>query len=417
VKILLSSVGTRGDVQPMVALALQLRVLGHDTLLSVPPNFQAWVESYGLACIPLGRDVQIFVSDAQKNFSGGSTRKAQKLLRFVYEEIATQFRVLADAARGCDVIVGGSLLTAGASIAELCKIPYVYAAYCPSILPTHELPPPDNYSHSLPQWVNRLLWIVTESVINFAWRSAVNEQRCKLGLAPINRMWRNMMTQRPLLACDALLAPATVTKDLQATQTGAWFLSDPTPLPEQVEKFLAIGDPPIYFGFGSMPVLAPEETSRMLVGAARAVGRRAIVSQGWANLGRVDSQDDYISIGAVAHEKLFPRVAAIVHHGGAGTTSMAARAGKPQVIVPHMSDQFYWAHRIEQLGIGVATGDATQLSTGELVGALRNCLQSKIALSANSVASRIELQGARIAAENIVAMVQQHPEKQQGGSL
>jgi vancomycin aglycone glucosyltransferase len=88
---------------------------------------------------------------------------------------------------------------------------------------------------------------------------------------------------------------------------------------------------------------------------------------------------------------------------------MAARAGKPQVIVPHMSDQFYWAHRIERLGIGVATRDATRLSTGELAGALRNCLQSEIALSADSLASRIELQGAHIAAEKIVAMIRQRP--------
>jgi vancomycin aglycone glucosyltransferase len=245
---------------------------------------------------------------------------------------------------------------------------------------------------------------LTEYAINFSWRRAINEQRSKLRLAPIKRVWRHMLSQRPLLASDAVLAPAPRTTGMQATQTGAWFLSDPTPLPDYLEKFLAAGEPPIYFGFGSMPTVSPRETSRMFINAARALGRRAIISQGWANLDMIDNKDDCISIGAVAHNRLFQRVAAIVHHGGAGTTSAAARAGKPQVIVPHISDQYYWAHRVMELGVGVATRDAMRLSTDELVGAVRHCMRPKVAASAHSLASRIELHGARIAAERIIAL-------------
>ncbi|HYM35480.1 MAG TPA: glycosyltransferase, partial [Steroidobacteraceae bacterium] len=237
---------------------------------------------------------------------------------------------------------------------------------------------------------------------NLAMRGIMNEQRARLGLKPVKNLLRNLMTDRPLLAADSVLGPAPMSDGLEIVQTGAWFFSDPTPLPESLEKFLASGEPPIYFGFGSIPNKTPSQTSKVLIEAARALGRRAIISQGWAGLDSVDDGDDCISIGPVSHEKLFPRVAAIVHHGGAGTTAAAARSGRPQVIVPHLLDQFYWRHRVQALGIGISNVDIKQLNTRALIQALRDCLSEGIKSRAQALMSRIELHGASIAAKRIV---------------
>jgi vancomycin aglycone glucosyltransferase len=116
-------------------------------------------------------------------------------------------------------------------------------------------------------------------------------------------------------------------------QTGAWILADRRPLSAELEAFLSAGEPPIYFGFGSTKTA--QETSNTVIAAARAIGRRAIVLSGWAGLSLVDNQRDCLSVDEVNLQALFPRVAAVVHHGGAGTTTTAAKAGVPQVIVPH----------------------------------------------------------------------------------
>jgi vancomycin aglycone glucosyltransferase len=183
-------------------------------------------------------------------------------------------------------------------------------------------------------------------------------------------------------------------------QTGAWTLTgDQTTLPEKVEEFLANGSPPIYLGFGSMR--ASEQTGRVLIEAARALGLRSVLSQGWAGLTPSDNGNDCLSIGDVDHEKLFPHVAAIVHHGGSGTTTAAARAGKAQVIIPHNYDQFYWAHRVQQLGVGASGAARDDLTVDTLVQALRECLQPEVRERAQALAGRIERHGARIAAERL----------------
>jgi vancomycin aglycone glucosyltransferase len=139
-----------------------------------------------------------------------------------------------------------------------------------------------------------------------------------------------------------------------------------------------------------------------LLEAARALGRRAIISQGWGNLSPNDAGPDYLSIGDVNFEKLLGRVAAIVHHGGAGTTTAAARAGKPQVVVAHRYDQYYWAHRVQKLGVGVSGPTSERLTAHAMVSALRECLQPETTARAQVLASRIEQHGAQTAAEWLV---------------
>lgn len=401
-KVLLSAIGSRGDVQPLIALAVQLRELGHSATLCVAVNFKSWVELFGIDCIPIGVDIQKASSwmspEKQKMPS-----KAQ-LRALAAQSVREYFRATRRAARGFDLIlVWGPLQVAGRSVAEALRIPYVHTAFSPPMLWTTDHPPPRLRprvrTQSLPRLANSILRRLDQHSWNDRFRVAINEQRAKMGLQPIGDVQRYVSTDSPWLAADPVLSPAPRVNDLQVIQTGYWFLADPAPLPEDLLRFLAVGEPPIYFGFGSM--LGSADKSSALVDAARALGRRAIISQGWANLTLVDGAADCISIGEANFQLLFPRVAAVVHHGGGGTTVLAASAGKPQVVVPHLYDQGYWAHRVKRLGIGESMPRG-QLTLGGMVKALRRCLEPEVAARAAELAPRIELHGARIAAERLV---------------
>jgi vancomycin aglycone glucosyltransferase len=370
--------------------------------LCVAPNFKDWVESFGVACIPIGPDL--------KKLTGGSLpTKADKpsqaqLPSLAVQSVREQFRVLDEATRKCDLIVAATALQIAArSIAEARKIPYVFVAYSPAVFPSPHHPPPNFgslHSQSLPGMVNRYLWMRDEQSFNAVFRATLNEERAKVGLPPIKSVRLYMFTDQPWLAADPTLGPASPEAGKRIVQTGAWLLSDQAALPDDLEELLANGAPPVYFGFGSMR--ASEQTSRVLIEAARALGLRAILSQGWANLSLSDGATDCISIGDVNHGKLFPRVAAIVHHGGAGTTTAAARAGRAHVIVPHNYDQHYWARRVHVLGVGVSGPTRERLSVNTVVRALRECLRPEMTARAQSLASRIELHGAQVAAERLV---------------
>lgn len=406
-KILISSIGTRGDVQPILALALELQAMGHRALICAAPNFQTWVESFGVEFAPIGPDLEQWTRSSAQAPKPAQKPTEEQRRQFASHHVMDQFRVVTQVAQGCDLmVVGGVLQTAGHTVAEALKIPYVYAAYCPSVLPTPDLPPAKidaHYPQSQPAAANLELWAEEERSFNYLFRDAINAQRETLGLSPIKSVHRHISTDRPWLAADPVLGPAAapIDKDMCVTQTGAWMMADPAPLPEPLEAFLAEGEPPIYFGFGSMRASA--QTSQILVDAARALGHRAIISQGWGGLNVIDAGNDCISIGDVNHAKLFPRVAAVAHHGGAGTTTAVARAGRPQVIVPHNYDQFYWAHQVQVLGVGASVSTVQVLTVDALVEALRECLKRETMERAAALAEHIEPHGARIAAERLTA--------------
>jgi vancomycin aglycone glucosyltransferase len=183
-------------------------------------------------------------------------------------------------------------------------------------------------------------------------------------------------------------------------QTGAWVLPDERPLSPELETFLETGEPPVYFGFGSMR--APQDLSQVMIQTARALGRRAIVSRGWADLSLVDNAPDCLAVGEVNLQALFKRVAAVVHHGGAGTTTAAALAGTPQVVIPQIYDQHYWARRIHDLGIGTAHAPGAP-TTDSLTHALEQTLQPDVAARARSIATEVRTDGAQVAARRLMA--------------
>lgn len=397
-KALMSSIGSRGDVQPVLALANALRALGHEARLCAAPNFKDWIESFGIEHVAIGPDL--------KQLTGGTAPKrtvvpsAEQRRQLAVHSVRSQFRVLTEAARGCDLILaGGALQFAARSVSEALKIPYVFTAYCPAVLPSPDCPPAKmgtHYSQVLSADENSSLWQEEQRYWNDLFSDILNEERKKLNLSPVQGVQRHIFTDHPWLAADAVLAPAGRTTGMQVLQTGAWFLDDPNPLPDEIEEFLANGEPPVYFGFGS--VRAPEHANHVLIEAARALGLRSILSQGWTNLSPIDDGADCLPVADIAHGKLFPRVAAVVHHGGAGTTASAARAGRCQVIWPKLYDQYYWAHRIEWLGAGLAVPNPEEVTVRDMTTALQQCMRPAIVDQARSLARRIESRGARRAA-------------------
>jgi vancomycin aglycone glucosyltransferase len=317
--------------------------------------------------------------------------------------ITDQFETLSAAADGCDVIVGANAHQyAAPSIAEHAGIGCVTAVYAPIALPSPDLAPPPTpgqAADSAPATIAEK-WRNTAKAWNERALDRINHNRRRLGMNPIDDVLDYVLTDHTWLAADAALAPLPATPGRQVFQTGTWVLVDRTPLPADLEAFIASGEPPIFAGFGSMP--AAGDVTRRLIGAARAVGRRIIVSRGWADLDLIDDAPDCIAVGDVSHDVLFPRVAAVVHHGGAGTTAAAARAGVPQVITPMFGDQSYWASRIVDLGVGAMTPHTT-MTEESLTDALRQVFDSAVVIRARRLAREVRWDGAVIAAQRLEA--------------
>lgn len=363
-RVLLSTVGTRGDVQPLIALAEAVRARGHVVRLCVPPNFTAWAAAHGFEAVAVGIEMR-----APR---AGAAPPATPAL--VTDLITNQFDVLHEATRDCDVLLGaGAHQYAARSMAELRGIRYVNALYAPSALPSE---------------ANTRAW-------NERSRDRVNANRARFGLPAVEDVLSHIVTDEPWLAADATLAPLPARDDMRVRDAGAWLLVDDMPHDDALARFLEAGAPPVYVGFGGMPV--PDGTARTVIDAVRRTGARVILASGWADLAAIDTGDDCLVVDEVNQQRLFTQVAAVVHHGGAGTTHTAALAGAPQVVVPLFGDQPYWAGRVQALGIG-DTVPVAALSAGALATALEAVLDGGTRARAAAVAASMVTDGAERAA-------------------
>ena len=398
-RALLAAVGTRGDVQPALALALELRKLGHDVRLCISPNFVDWANSLGLEAVPMGVEMRMpgRKSGAMPNLTPEGLRRLRESMP---DLITDQFDTIGADVGCCDVIVGANAHQyAAPSIAAHMGIRCVTAVYAPVAIPSSDLAPPPAPGQAIdPRTTIAEQWRNTANAWNERARDRINHNRGRLGMSPIDDVLDYVLTDHTWLAADAALAPMPATPGRQVFQTGTWALPDRTPLPADLEAFIDSGEPPMFAGFGSMP--AAGDVTRRLIDAARAVGRRIIVSRGWADLDLVDDAPDCIAVGDVSHDALFPRVAAVVHHGGAGTTAAAARAGVAQVVTPMFGDQFYWASRIVALGVGVTMPHAT-MTEESLADGLRRVFDSAVVDRARGLATQVRWDGAEIAARRL----------------
>lgn len=402
-RALLSTIGSRGDVQPLVALALELRALGAEVRLCVPPDFREWIEGLGFPVTPIGPELRRMAMAVPN--PPPVPPSPERLREMAEATVATQFETIAAAAQGCDFIVGATALQVAApSVAERMGVPYAFAAYCPAVLPSpRHAPPPLPLPGAVPAPEKAdyaEVWAEDAVRWNQTWGAVLNAHRASMGLAPVEDVRSYIFTGHPWLAADPTLAPWPGPAEPAVFQPGAWILPDDRPLSPAVEAFLDSGEPPVYFGFGS--TRAPGDLGRCMVEAARAVGRRAIVSQGWAGFSVPDDDPGCLAVGEVNLRALFPRVAAVVHHGGAGTTTLAAIAGVPQVVIPQVYDQHYWAQRVRQLGIGVAHAPGTP-TVETMTRALEHALQGEVAGRAQCLAPQVRPDGALAAARRLIS--------------
>jgi vancomycin aglycone glucosyltransferase len=314
-------------------------------VVCAPPDeeFVTRLAEYGMPLVPFGQSVRDLVT-------GPRPVDPPSVAAALVDE---WFGPIAAAAEGCDVLVAGGLLPAGApSVAEQVGARYVYVTFHGIELPSPNRPPSQRPGKVYPadEAANPVLW------------------------------------------------PREELTNLEVEQTGAWILPDVRPLAPELVAFLDAGEPPVYVGFGSMPMHAAKNVGQVAVDAVRAQGRRVLLASGWADLAQADDSDDCFVVGEVNQQALFRRVAAVVHHGGGGTTTTAARAGAPQVVVPQFVDQPYWARRVAELGIGAAH-DGPVPTFESLSAALKTALAPEVRVRAAEVAGMVRTDGAAVAAK------------------
>jgi UDP:flavonoid glycosyltransferase YjiC (YdhE family) len=297
-------------------------------------------------------DPRAFLENAAAELTG---RPGLGLLRrgysYLTEVVGEQFSLLREEVPGADCLLTAGVQIAGSSVAEALDVRHHYVVFCPILIPSREHLPPTLAMRTLPRWLNPLAWWLEELVMRPLLAPLLNRERAALRLPRVRHLHRLLMGDAPLLAVDPELAPAP--SDAPTVHgVGQFHVAVEGALPPKLEAFLAAGPRPVYLGFGSMPDASPQATTEMAISAARHCGRRLVLSSGWAGLGDGPLPEDVMVVGDVCHDRLFPRMAAIVHHGGAGTTHAATRAGVPQLVVAHLADQWYWGRRVHALGIG-----------------------------------------------------------------
>ncbi len=390
-RILIGGFGSRGDMQPMLALGLGLRGRGHEITMCGPPDFAGWAAELALPFAAAGGSVEGLI---RRGTNRAGNVRAVTVLREARVMGRAHFASMEPLVAHSDIVVASGITVAGASLAERYGVPYVFVGLCPQLIPSGEHPHPMVARQTLPGAINRLTWRVGALANNLVFRAVVNREQARLGLAPIRDVWSHVIFHRLIVAADPALAPLPPDAPASVRQTAAVFIPEAEELPAEVEQFLDAGPPPVYVGFGSMADQDPVRTSLCILEAAREAGVRVLLSRGWAGLGGVGLPPTAHVIGHTPHGKLFPRCAAIVHHGGAGTTANAARSGVPQVLVPHLLDQFYWCHRVWQLGLSPPPIPRSLLEVEPLAVALRSCLVvSALRERARAFAPRVALDG------------------------
>lgn len=404
-RALLAPHGTRGDIQPMLALGVALRARGHAVVFSVPSGFVEWVRANGFDVMSNGVDIQAEMGSPDANLDS-----VRWMFGRLKEQTARMFEPIARASEGADVIVGAGAQLVTASIADLREVPHAMVAFCPCAMPTAAAPPPVFKTQALPECVNRLLWQLGSPVADLLLRHTINRGRATLGLASIWSPLNHISGSLVIVAADPQLAPPAHDSLPSVVSTDAMiFVESHTP-DSRVEAFLNQDPAPVYIGFGSMMASRARQLAEHAIAASRAVGRSAIVAGGWAGLERfVPDADDVLTIGPTPHRAIFPRVAAVIHHGGAGTTTAAAAAGVPQLLVPHLLDQFYWAHRVERLGVGPRGLPATLLTADILADRLDEAIndpgiRKRAAALGHAVAAR---NGAEAAVHHLERLVRE----------
>ncbi|HQX02333.1 MAG TPA: glycosyltransferase [Anaerolineales bacterium] len=384
-RIVIIAPGTRGDVQPYIALGKGLQSAGHTIRLVSHSNFESLVASYGLEFWSFGNDVKDAVENSDMQ---ALTEKGNFLLLLAKMAKEAQREALRfaegglRAAQGMEIVLSGlGGLFIGIAIAEKLDIPLVQAYVVP-FSPTREMS--SVLTPKLPPVLNQISHQLTRQLMWQGFRSADTIARKKvlsIPAAPLLGPYDSKSTHNmPILyGFSPLVIPAPSDWNDQTHITGFWFVdeADDWQPPAALLDFLQAGPAPIYIGFGSMSSRAPEQTADLIIQALKLTNQRAILLSGWGGLQKANIPDSIFMIDSIPHSWLFPRVSAVVHHGGASTTAAGLKAGVPSVIIPFFGDQPFWGQRIADLGVGSKPIPRKQLTAERLANAIREVVTNE----------------------------------------
>ncbi len=408
-RITILTVGSLGDVRPYTALGLGLKKAGHQVRLATHSPFQEFVVSHGLDFVPIEGNPQELLRGQTGQAWLESGRNPVRFIRAfldMFRPFVKQF--FADAQEVCqdaDAIVYSLFGFAGFHIAEALGIPSCAAILQPltrtRAFPLIQLPQRFNLGGTF----NLLTHLAGEQLFVQPLISVVNEWRQEsLNLPAAPRLnyygWLYYEKREPFLYG---FSPSVIPKpaDWPAWHyvTGYWFLDQPADWqpPAELVDFIGGGPPPVYVGFGSMVDKEPEALTQLILDALAQAGQRGVLLSGWSDLGSLDLPDDVLAVDSVPHDWLFPQMAAVVHHGGAGTTAAGLRAGVPSVVAPYFADQPFWGERVAALGVGPPPIPQKKLTAERLAAGIRT------AVGDDAMRARAAALGQRIRSEDGVA--------------
>jgi sterol 3beta-glucosyltransferase len=407
-RIAIIATGGRGDVQPYIALGQGLQKAGHTVRLVTMQDFEALVRSYGLEFWSVRGNAQesLESTEARELMEKGNLLTMLRLMK--KESMRTSVEWMEDglaACQGMDLLITGSLgLNIGLALAEHLNIPLIRAHLFP-FTPTRTFPSVliPQTSTNLGGSFNLLSWQLVLQMLWLGVGPIFNQARKKvLGLPPSSLVetYHSDSSKGPMFygfSPSVIPRPADWKDGVHVT--GYWFLDpaeDWTPPPALVD-FLQAGPPPVYIGFGSMSSRKPEETAELVIKAITKTGQRALLFSGWSGLHKEDLPDSVLMIDSIPHAWLFPRAAAVVHHGGAGTTAAGLRAGVPSIVVPFNFDQPFWGQRVHKLGVGPRPIPRSRLTVDRLAQAIQEVVTN------TSMRQRAAELGSKIRAEDGIA--------------
>jgi UDP:flavonoid glycosyltransferase YjiC (YdhE family) len=408
VKFALACYGSRGDIEPCVAVGRELLRRGHDVRIAVPPDLVGFAEAAGLAAVAFGPPDLQAILDAHRNFWASIFRnfwRIQDLIRSrreLWEPLAQSWAeintTLKSLAAGADLLFTGmNFEDAAANVAEYYDIPLATLHYIPQRTNGQLLP-------FLPGPVNRSVMTVFEWL---TWRMAKkleDAQRRELGLSKATRPSARRITERGSLeiqAYDEVCFPGLAAEWAkwggQRPFVGTLTLELPTDADDEVLSWIAAGTPPIYFGFGSMPVESPADLIAMIGAVCAQLGERALVCAGWSDFSDVPHFDHVKIVPAMNFAAIFPACRAVVHHGGSGTTPIGLRAGVPQLILFWDLVHAIYGAAVKRLKVGMARRFST-ITQESLVADLRTILAPEYVTRAREIATRMTKSAESVAA-------------------
>ena len=411
--ITIFALGSQGDVRPYIALAAGLRRAGYGVRVATHDEFLPLIAGRDIEFVPVGGNPRELLEDDRAHRMLASGENVVKFLGHFNKLLEPFFtRMVADSTRataGTDAVVLSNIgIIAGFhQIAEAMRLPYCIGLLQP-VTPTRAFP--STFVPELPKWLpfgrglyNRWSHRAFAALFWHFFKGVVPLVRRELGLPPmpLREIARQAeMARTPVLyAFSPSVIPPPPDWPSNFHVTGYWFLDGPVdwqPSPELLD-FLAAGPPPVYVGFGSMKNRDPEATTRLVLEALRKAKQRGILFTGWGGLRPDELGDDMLPIESTSHEWLLPRTAAVVHHGGAGTTAAGLRAGVPSIVVPFFADQPFWARTACGLGVGPRPIPRKALTADRLADAVTRAVTDPI------LQSRAAALGERIRAEDGVA--------------